>query len=325
MKISKLLFVIVILLSVPHLAEARLGGSGAQFLALGGGSRPLALGGAYTALAEGVESIYWNPAGLARLEAMTFSFTHAELFADMNQENVAFATPALGGVVGLSAIAFLSGEIEITTVEEQEGTGEKYSANDFAVGISYARMMTDKFTAGVTLKLVNQNIHEVSAYGWALDLGGTYNTGLRNLRLGFVIQNFGPDLRYSGEGLEFLTGLGGSDDASATYRSEPYPLPLSFQVGLAYDIINFGSNRLTALVEGVHPTDQSETFAMGVEYCLNDIYSARLGYTERNNKGFSGGLGVRIPLENMNIIADYSYESHEYLDALQRFTIGFKY
>lgn len=320
---------IPLLFLLSPLAEARLGGAGAQFLTIGSGSRPLALGGAYVALAEGIDAIYWNPAGLAMEEHTVFSFSHIQLFANqLKKENVAFVRPGLGGAIGVSAIAFLSGDIDITTVESPEGTGETYTANDFAAGISYARMMTDKFTAGLTLKLINQNIYQCSAFGWAFDLGGTYNTGLRNLRLGFVIQNFGPDMRFGGELLEFSTSTTElmNEDVAAQYKSSSYSLPLSFQVGVAYDLLSSGNNRIIALLDGVHPIDQDEIFAAGLEYWLGETYSIRLGYTDRDNKGLSFGLGAKIPLGgNVRALVDYGYMLHDYLDATQHFTISFSY
>jgi len=313
--------VVLVIIFSPQLSNARLGGAGAQFLSLGGGSRGLALGGAYTALAEGLDAIYWNPAGLAYMDGTSASFTHGELFAGLKNENAAFAMPGMGGVVGVSVYALLSGKIEKTTIEEQDGTGETYSANDFAAGVSYSRMMTDKFAFGLTVKLINLNIDKCSATTWAFDIGGTYNTGFRNLRLGFVIRNFGPDTHYEGEDLQYLE----DEYLKATYRSDSFPLPMSFQMGLAYDVINSGDNRVTTLVDLVHPVDQDETIAAGVEYWLRDTYSLRLGYTERNNRGLSGGLGLKLSLGTMETIVDYSYEYHQYLDGVQRFTIGFTY
>lgn len=324
-KVIIIVFLVLAIGLLPVLSQARLGRAGAQFLINGSDSRTQSLGGAYTALSEGVGVIYCNPAGLARIESMNASFTHTQLFADFKGENVAFATPGLGGVIGISGIAFLSGDIPITTEEKQDGTGESYSANDFAAGLSYARMMTDKFTAGFTLKFIAQNIHKCSAFGWAFDVGGIYNTGLNNLRIGFVIQNFGPDLRYQGADLEFESapGEGQTADVPTTYKSEPYSLPLTFQMGVAYEVMNSGGNRLTATVDGVHAIDQEETFATGLEYGFNDTYFLRLGYTERNEKGLCGGLGVKISLGGNMATIDYSYEDHKYLDAIQRFTIGF--
>jgi hypothetical protein len=323
--------VLVALICIPLVAEARLGGSGAQFLVFGGGCRPIALGGAYVAMAEGADAIFFNPAGLANLDAPTFAFSHGELFADLNLENVAFATPTMGGVVGISGVGFLSGKIKRTTFEDQEGrSGETFSANDFAFGLSYARMMTDKFTAGLTFKFINQNIDKVSANGWAFDLGGTYTMGVGNLRLGFAIRNFGPDLIYSGEDLDFESGLpdypGVEEDIPATYRSEAYPMPLIFQLGVAYDIISMGPSRITAVLDGLHPNDQDETFNTGLEYGFNDSYFARIGYTGRENMGLTAGLGARMSLSQGILAAvDYSYENHEYLDAIQRFSLTVSY
>jgi len=322
---------LALLICLPLAAQARLGGSGAQFLALGGGCRPIALGGAYVALAEGPDAIYFNPAGLATLDAPTFAFNHGELFADMSLENVSFTTPVMGGVVGLSGVGFLSGKMIRTTFEDQEGsTGETFSANDFAFGLSYARMMTDKFTAGLTVKFINQNIDRVHANGWAFDLGGTYSVSASNIRLGFAIRNFGADLVYSGTDLEFDAGLSDypevDEDIPATYRSEAYPMPLIFQIGLAYDFISMGANRMTAVFDGIHPNDQPESYNMGLEYGFNDSYFARIGYTGREQMGLTAGLGARATLGG-GVLAgiDFSYEDHEFLDGIQRFSLTVSY
>ena len=319
------------LICIPLMAEARLGGAGAQFLVLGGGCRSVALGGAYVALAEGIDALYSNPGGLTSLDAPTFAFSHGELFADMHLENVAFATPTMGGVVGISGVGFLSGKMRRTTFEDQEGeSGETFSANDFAFGLSYARMMTDKFTAGLTFKYINQNIDKVHANGWAFDMGGTYSVGVGNLQLGFSIRNFGPDLAYAGEDLDFDAGMSDypevDEDIPATYKSEPYPMPLIFQMGMAYDVINSGASRVTAVLDGIHPNDQDETFNTGLEYGFNDSYFARVGYTGRSNMGFTAGLGARVTL-SQGVLAsiDYSFEDHEYLAAIQRFSLTVSY
>jgi hypothetical protein len=322
---------LALMVSFPLAAEARLGGSGAQFLAFSGGCRSVALGGAYVALAEGIDAVYYNPAGLATLDVSTFAFNHGELFADMNLENVAFATPGLGGVVSISGVAFLSGSMKRTTFEDQEGvSGETFSANDFAFGLSYARMMTDKFTAGMTLKFLNQNIDRVGANGWAFDLGGTYAVGVGDLKLGFAIRNFGPDMAYSGEDLDFDTGLPDypevDEDIPATYKSEDYPLPLIFQLGITYDLLSSEASRLTAVLDGVHPNDQDETFVAGLEYGFNDSYFARVGYNGRENMGMTAGLGARAALTaGVMASVDYSYEDHEFLDAIQRFSLTISY
>jgi hypothetical protein len=44
------------------------------------GTRPLSMGGAFLAVADDGNAIYWNPAGLARMERIQASFMHADLF-----------------------------------------------------------------------------------------------------------------------------------------------------------------------------------------------------------------------------------------------------
>ena len=53
----------------------------ASFLNIGVGARALGMGGAYTALADDANALYWNPAGLSKLEQREFTASHAEMFA----------------------------------------------------------------------------------------------------------------------------------------------------------------------------------------------------------------------------------------------------
>ncbi|MCK4352626.1 PorV/PorQ family protein [candidate division WOR-3 bacterium] len=304
---------------LPTLAFARLGGCGASFLSIGGGARALSLGGAYSAFAEGVDAIYWNPAGLAKIRRTSASFSHVNLFAGMSEENIGIVIPIKDGAIGISAIALLSGKIEETTMDNWEGTGDYFSANDFAVGISYSRMLTDKFNAGFTVKGINQNIAKLMANGIVFDIGGIYNTKLKNLRFGFMIQNFGADMAYSGETLDTIIG-----GHTATYKSESYPLPLNFQLGIAVDLLSTSLYKLTLISDLVHPSDQEATYALGIEYCLNSKYFARLGYTKKNNRGLSAGFGIMTPVAIVGqIIVDYSYENHQYLSGIHRISLGF--
>lgn len=318
-----LILVVLTALFLPSHTFARLGGAGATFLGIGGGARPVAIGCAYSAVAEGTDAIFWNPAGLARIRQTSFSFSHAKMFADMNYENFAFVSPLQDGAFGISVIALLSGLIEETTFEEQQGTGDYYSANDYAVGISYARMMTTKFSTGFTLRAVNQNLADVSANGLVFDMGATYNTEYLNLRFGFVVQNFGPDMRYSGEGLEFLGAWEeyeqtSDPDVPFATRSEAFTPPLTFQEGIALDPVNNDIHRVTLCADLIHPNDQEETYGVGVEYSWEERFFARVGYTGKNNRQLSGGMGVRMGSINF----DYTYETHEYLNPIHRISLG---
>jgi long-subunit fatty acid transport protein len=316
------------------------GTSGAQFLELSAGGRASALGGAYAAFARGVESVFINPAGLAHLSQKEAAFTHYELYADMTYENVAVAVPLSSSTITLSAQAFLSGDIQETTIDMPQGTDRNISANDFSFNLSYSRNMTDKFTAGATFRLLVLNLADVRATGIAFDAGALYNVGVKNIRIGFTINNFGPDLRYKGEPLDFETRKSDNQDqatdVNATYISEYFQLPLTFRVGFAYDPLNTENHRLSLLADGVNPNDQKENLALGVEYAYKDAFFLRAGHAGLLNNGidngginqkeYTFGAGAVIKVgSSANLRFDYSFESHKYLTDISSFTVGFTF
>lgn len=248
------------------------------------------------------------------------NFSHVNLFegAGISEENFAFTVPVKGGTIGLSTIALLSGNIEEITESNQQSspTGATWSANDFAVGVSYAIRMTDKFNAGLTIKGINQNIWKVSSNGIAFDIGGTYNTGLRNLRFGFMIQNFGSDVAYAGDIFHHQEAIDTlqDEDVPANYNASPDPLPLSFQMGIATDVLSSPMYKMTITGDLVHLADQEATYALGTEVSMQNKYFARLGYTEKNSGGLTCGIGITI----QKIIIDYTYQAHKYLSGIHR-------
>lgn len=330
MKTSRLTILILIIFS--SFLFAGNGTSGAQFMQIGVGVRALSMGNSYVGLAEGIESLYWNPAGIAGMNTGAATFGHTTYFADMNFENIGFATPAFGGVVGISGIALLTGDIDVTTVENPDGTGETFTANDYAVGISYARQLTEKFSVGITAKYVTQNLADLSAQSWALDIGASYRIGvMNNMRIGFSILNFGPDMSYQGDDLLFRTKVfqdedQQAEDSRAKLVTEQYQMPLTIQIGIAFDVFETDESKLVAVIDGINPNDQSETFGAGLEYGLMESYFVRGGYSDKNGKGLTMGLGMKVDLDaTMSSQLDYGYEQHEYLGELHRFSVGFTF
>jgi hypothetical protein len=69
------------------------------------GGRPLAMGGAFTGVADTVDAIYWNPAGLAQIESSSFNSTFVTNWHDSNYD-IYFATagPLRYGSFGLAYV-----------------------------------------------------------------------------------------------------------------------------------------------------------------------------------------------------------------------------
>src|SRR5204863_592891 len=79
----------------------------------------------------------------------------------------------------------------VYTVDQPDGTGGTYSVAETFVGGTYAQNFSDRFSAGVTAKIISDKLGETSGSAFALDFGTSFHatTGSRPIRASFVIQN----------------------------------------------------------------------------------------------------------------------------------------
>ena len=333
MKRLVVIIVVFIFLAMSASAsESRIGASGAQFLKIGVGSRYQGLGEASTAVVNDVYSMYWNPAGLSEVEQSSVSFTNVDWLLDIKLNYFAFAKNFEDvGVFGISATMLSMGEQEITTFAEQGGTGESFTASSYAVGVTFAKHLTTRFSFGVTAKYIGERIYNESSQGFAFDFGTLLYTGFRNLRLGMSITNMGPELKFSGPdltvGYDPLDGSGANNDVGAELKTTPYDLPLTFRFGAAYDF-DFGDNSiLTIASELKHTNDFSQQGAMGFEYAYSEKFFLRSGYKinyEEQGLTFGGGLSTNIS-NDTRVIIDYAWQEFGRLQSTHRFSVGFTF
>ena len=148
------------------------GTTAAQFLKIGVGARAMGMGGSFVAHADDIYSLYWNPAGLTKVEAVTISAVQTQWFADISHNFFGFVLPVDGSsAIGAQVITLNMDEIEITTIDDPHGTNEFYDASDLAIGLSYAKRLTNYFALGVTGKYIQQKIYNESASTFAFDIG----------------------------------------------------------------------------------------------------------------------------------------------------------
>ena len=283
---------IILILTIPVFADfAKLGTSGAQFLKIGVG-RGSAMGEAFVAISDDASATYWNPAGLGTLNNRQFALQHNEWIADIKHDYLAVALPLTNmGTLGFSLTALTMGEMEITsvddpntkTVREDTGTGRYFNASDFAFGISFGRMFTDRLAAGFTIKAVQEIIWNMTATGIATDFGIHYNTGFRGLKIAASMANFGADMNFGGRDLDrsvdpFPEAPLPYQEIPVTLKTTPFPLPLMFRFGLAMSPVETETQRFTVALDLNHPNDNYETINLGLEYgYLNTIF-LRTGY-----------------------------------------------
>jgi hypothetical protein len=306
------------------------GASGAQFLKIGVGSRYQAMGEAAAALTNDVYAAYWNPAGLVEIENGAVGFTNVNWILDIDLNYISMAKNFEDwGVFALSAAILSMGEQEITTFEDQDGTGQYFTASSYAIGLSYARQLTSRFSFGGTFKYIGEDIHKERAQGFAFDFGTIMHTGFRSLRLGMSITNMGPEMKFSGPdlavGYDELNGQGQNSNVGAELKTTPYDLPMTFRVGLAYDIDMGPKSVLTMAGELKHPTDHEQQGSLGAEYGFSQQFFLRGGYKfnyDEEGVSLGGGINTKIS-RGTSLVIDYAWQDFGRLTTAQRFSVGF--
>ena len=312
---------------------SKVGMSAASFLEIGVGARAISMGGAFTGTANDASGLYWNPGGLATLKRPEVLLVHTEWLADIQFEFAGVVLP-LGrmGSLGLSVTSLHMDDMKVTTIEYPQGTGELFSVSDLALGLSYSMGLTDRFSIGFTGKYIYQQIWKERAQGFAIDLGTLFVTGFHGMRIGAVLTNFGTDMRMSGDDLLIYhdldpNKLGNNERTFAELKTDSWPLPLTFQVGLALDVLNNNWNHLTIACDAVHPSDNAESIHLGAEYGFQDWMFFRGGYRDlflRDGEGglsLGGGVIARF-IGNFQVKVDYAYTDFGRLENVHRFSVG---
>jgi hypothetical protein len=261
----------------PDLDNTRFGGTSAVFLTLPSDARGAALGGSYASLANDISAAFYNPAGVALMGSNQAMFTYTGYVADTRHIAGAIGWSLRGGEwgLGLSVSNFGFGDVPVYTEDEQDGNGETYSVSNTAVGLTLALQFSDRFAAGITPRLVTENLGRASATGFTLDFGTTYQgeVGGRPLRASFTIVNYGPALKHDGPilntAVDPIDGSMNVEDTPAELRTSEFEPPTQFHVGLAYDVLAASSARLTLLSEFFQPNDADPGVGFGAEFGAN--------------------------------------------------------
>lgn len=330
-----LLIFCVAMFVVFNVAEAqnkRIGTSAASELLIPVGARDLALGGSSIANTQGVEAIYWNPAGLGRLgPSAEGMFSHMTYIADI-KVNYGAVAGRFGefGVVGLSVKSLDIGQIPLTTAEDPEGDGGRFfTPTYFTLTMSYARQFTDAISVGGSLKVISETIDRVAASGFAFDIGVQYHrvVGIQGLQLGVVIKNIGPQMKFDGSGLLRPAVASGGSRPEQPYKSEAasFELPSTVEIGLAYvahsaDNFSYGVNGSFAN-NNLYLDEYRIGGEVGVKMESLQLFGrAGVGIvpqaaSKENIFGATVGAGVAYTTPGLNVTVDYAYRQVEFFDA----------
>ncbi|OPX31249.1 MAG: hypothetical protein B1H40_04310 [Candidatus Latescibacteria bacterium 4484_181] len=304
--------------------------AGAQWLKIGVGARSVAMGSAGTVVAKDATGLYWNPATVAALKQKNISLCHIDWIADISYDFMAMTLPLdHASTLGFSLGVLSMGKMDVTTVDEPDGTGDTFGAGAFSAGVSYSRYLTDRFLAGMTVKYVREHIWDLHSSAVAVDVGTLYWTGFRSLRFGMSLSNFGTDLQFHGSQLDYAADVDNNiytTDVDTEIKSTAYPLPLIMRFGLAYDLSCGPAGRVTLATDAILSSDQKEQAVGGVEYAYNDFIYARAGYKLRSDEaGLTAGIGLKVPLGLSILNIDYAWADMGRLSNAHRLSAGIRF
>ena len=335
MKIEKITLLVILSVAIiaaqSYAAKDRLGTAGAPELLIPFGSRGVALGGGTVSDASGTEAIYYNPAGIATVQNVEAMFSHLDYIADMNF-NVASIVFNGGsyGAIGLSLRALSIGEIEKTTEDYPNGTGQIIDPTFLILGLTYSKTMTDRINVGSTISYINETLENESAKGLCFDFGIQYNLPLEGLHLGITLKNLGPDMRFDGSDLGYVVQIPGTDPNASPkttrLRLASFNLPTYVQFGLAYKYQINSKN-----VFGIYPAFTNHSFSaeeynIGLEYIYNDMLYLRGGYKYADQTDYLWDAFYGFGIKYSSVIVDYSYgKITDYFDDTQWITVKFAF
>jgi long-subunit fatty acid transport protein len=338
--------ILLLALCIGQLRSQKVGTSSLQFLKVMPTARATAMGDAYVSLAGGADAVFWNPAGLTKIESPEFTTTLTMWLFDTKQFALAYGLP-MGdwGTAGVQFQYIDYGRMEETRADAVDLimppngqpffnaglTGRSFTPYSYLIGLSYAKSFTDKFSAAFSAKyameslwtdqvitIVNPVTGEETQYKTyadvlLFDFGMLYNTGFRSVQIGVGVQNFGGQVKFA---------------------DVAHPAPLAFRLGVSANL--FGRegllfqdniNRFTVAYDLFQPNDYRQQMHMGAEYCFSEIVSLRAGYKfDYDSEGLTFGAGVKTDLSGWPISVDYSYgKMSEYLNTAHRISLGVQF
>lgn len=275
------------------------GTTGAAFLKIEPGSRPVGMGGAFTGLANDINTIFWNPAGLTAVQTRELTAMQHFWIADISSQSIGYAQRSNKFVWGASLVG------SFPEIERRKGPTETpdsvVTVSGFATGLSLAYPLASNASIGGTAKFISQQLDIENVYGFAADFGVILRLIDNHLGVGLSVLNAGV--------------LGGGENtpvalrAGLAYRTWHQPEAADENAGQANDHWTVVADTHLPLI------DAKPSFHLGIERWFFNVIAARVGYrlglNNNPSDGLSVGIGVRRggldSLANIDFQFDYAF------------------
>ena len=312
-------------------AQSKVGTTIGQFLRIEPSARCAAMGNAGVALYDGIESVYFNPGAIGVLSRPTIEITHSPWFADITYDYAAGALPVHGwGTLFGGVTALNSGDIDVRTVSQPLGTGERYNVSDVAIGLGFGRPVTSKFATGAQVTYARERIWHTSQSFVTFNVGTVYRLTENGIKLGSGLSNMGTQSNFSGSDLAILYDanpgeFGDNSALPADQLTDAFPVPLVFRVGMAVPRRVNPTNNVLLMLDALHPNDNSECLNTGAEWMWRETLALRAGYQSLfqtdSELGLTFGFGLKGALGDNRYHLDYAWADHKHLNETHRLTL----
>ncbi len=310
------LFALIVAAAIPSLGLAfgAAGSYSSPYLKLPMGARAFAMGDAFAGLANDINAMYYNPAGLSQVDHTQAMLMHMESFGGVRYENLAVAVPA--DALDIDTWATIGFSYTLMSVEDMlrtriaPGSGGLYDqayadrAFYFTSGasvmqVSYAWQAAKFYSLGGSIKIINEKVDTTQGWGFAGDVGILTNAlGIPGVSAGVSVQN-----------------IGSSPNPEA-------PLPIQMRIGLGHKwkapfTKEDDSDLLSSAVDflaPIAPVDGIYKINFGTEYkkWFDQKWAAlRLGYRFPTDtgllSGLTSGIGFGTSSDGADIGLDYTF------------------
>ena len=226
-------------------------------------ARPAGLAGAYTAMAQGIDAVGYNPAGVAKAgPGRSIAGTLRYHMLDIASGNATYAYPGATGMSYAFSAAYINyGRIDELD-EEGNASGRKILPSSFNPSLTAARKVGENLRFGASLRGLSEYLGDFNgssvAFGWAIDAGMQYQPNVRNLGFGIAVVNAGRK-----ESPHYVGGDKGG------------MLPLALKGGMFYFPLDLPKAKVALDLEV--PFHESPRVAGGAEYALMPSFTIRAG------------------------------------------------
>ncbi|MCU7490989.1 MAG: PorV/PorQ family protein [Bacteroidota bacterium] len=280
--------------------------------------------------------IFWNPALTSMIPGnIDLSLNYHQWIADISYNAVAASFNAFDfGVVTLSGTIVNYGDLIATrrslTSDGYDEVGT-FSPTAFTLGLGFAQKISDRFSYGVNIKYVDQNLGSAWMTATMDSMDASKSTiKLKEYGLGAVAVDIGTYYDFKFKGITFAATLS-NVSREMKYENEVFPLPFAVSFGftvapLQFAFQNMQGHDLVVMFESNHPRDFGEKLKYGAEYSYEKTFFVRTGYvTNTDERGFSAGLGFRKTISNVPFRIDYAFQKFGIFGNLHNFTVGISY